>query len=92
MEQRPWISRAKKGLFTHEDSFPYMHKIFGFPCLAHFLYRTGRIWWHPPSQAYEGDCLRKVRSDCGGRCMQSRGTLFKRPLWCAKGLQASAAP
>jgi hypothetical protein len=34
-----FLTRARRGLFTHEDPFN-VHKMLGFPCLAHFVVRT----------------------------------------------------
>ena len=33
------LQQWKRGLFTHEDPFN-VHKLFGFPCLLHFILRT----------------------------------------------------
>ena len=48
MATSPSISLAavRKGLFTHEDVFN-VHKMLGFPCLAHFLWRTLSVPFRP---------------------------------------------
>ena len=33
-----WLTHARKTLFTREETFN-IHKMFGFPCLVHFIYR-----------------------------------------------------
>jgi len=42
----PGIAQWKKGLFTHEDS-QYLHKVFGFPVLAHILFRLISVFRNP---------------------------------------------
>ena len=37
-----WLTHARKTLFTREDTFN-IHKMFGFPCLVHFIYRFTRV-------------------------------------------------
>ena len=37
-----WLTHARKTLFTREDTFN-IHKMFGFPCLVHFIYRFTQV-------------------------------------------------
>ena len=40
------LARIRRGLFTAEDPFNF-HKVFGIPCLCHFLYRSVHIITRP---------------------------------------------
>ena len=40
------VARIRRGLFTHEDVFN-AHKIFGIPCLLHFIARTLSVPFRP---------------------------------------------
>ena len=88
MGWRQW----KKGLFTHEDPVN-VHKLFGFPCLLHYLYRTMIIATDPLGDMHfkkgHGQTVALIAMHF---MLSTTSLVFKIPKVRRKGGQPSASP